>query len=84
MAEALEARFIGKKAQFNLSHLEGIGRTARIQQHREKADIILWTIQHEEQLQAGRLKELLAAHLRGFRETFAGVAADDSANEPAR
>jgi hypothetical protein len=56
--------------------LEGIGRSAKIHHHREDADIIQWMFQHEEQLQAGRLKELLATHLRGFRETFAGAPAE--------
>jgi excinuclease ABC subunit A len=75
-AEALDARFLGKKGQFNLSQLEGIGRSAKIYHHREDADIIQFMFQHEEQLQAGKLKELLSAHLRGFRETFAGAPAE--------
>jgi hypothetical protein len=51
--------------------VEGFGATAAsIDSKRENSDVLKLTFQHLEPSQAAKLKELLAEHLRGFRETF--------------
>ncbi len=70
-AAGLICFFLGKKGQFNLSRLEGLGAaSASIDSKREDADVLKLTFQHLEPSQAAKLKELLAEHLRGFREAF--------------
>ena len=67
----LDCRFLGKKGQFNLSRLEGLGAaTASIDSKREAGDVLKLTFKHLEPSQAAKLKELLAEHLGGFREAF--------------
>jgi excinuclease ABC subunit A len=66
----LDCRFVGKKGQFNLSRVEGFGTTSEINGHREEGDVLRLVFQHQEHAPAARLKEFLAEHLRGFRETF--------------
>jgi excinuclease ABC subunit A len=68
-AEALDCRFLGKKGQFNLTRLEGLGRTPGVHP-RDEGDILRLQFRKETQLQPARLKELLSEHLRGFREAF--------------
>ncbi len=69
-SEGLDCRFLGKKGQFNLSRVEGLGVSPSINGHREDGDLMRLLFQHEDHVNAARLKELLAEHLRGFRETF--------------
>jgi excinuclease ABC subunit A len=69
-AEALVCRFLGKKGQFNLSQVEGLGRTPAINGHREDGDVLTLTFQQMENLPAKQFKAVLAEHLRGFREAF--------------
>jgi hypothetical protein len=59
---------LGKKGQFNLSQLEGIGVHPQIAGHRAESDVMRLLFQQAEQMPAGRLKEVLAEHLKGFRE----------------
>ena len=66
---ALDTRFVGKKGQFNLAQLEGVGLSPAIA-HRNDGDVLRLLFQQPEQVPAARLKELLADHLRGFREAF--------------
>jgi excinuclease ABC subunit A len=68
-ATALDTRFLGKKGQFNLAQLEGVGVSPAIA-HRNDGDVLRLLFQQPEQVPAARLKELLAEHLRGFREVF--------------
>ncbi len=71
-AAGLICFFLGKKGQFNLSRLEGLGAaSASIDSKREDADVLKLVFQHLEPSQAAKLKELLAEHLGGFKETFA-------------
>jgi excinuclease ABC subunit A len=67
---ALDCRFLGKKGQFNLAQLEDLGAAVAIGQHRGDGDVLRFQFQQLTQAQAGRLKEVLGEHLRGFRETF--------------
>jgi excinuclease ABC subunit A len=69
-AAGLDCRFLGKKGQFNLSQLEGLGASASVCGHRDDADVLRLVFRREEQLQPARLKALLAEHLKGFREAF--------------
>jgi excinuclease ABC subunit A len=64
----LDCRFLGKKGQFNLSQLEGLGVHPQIAGHRAESDVMRLVFQQAEQMPAGRLKEVLAEHLRGFQE----------------
>src|SRR6516225_3019557 len=69
-AHGLDCRFLGKKAQFNLSRIESFGVSPAINSEREGTDVLRLVFQHADHLYAAKLKELLAEHLRGFRETF--------------
>jgi excinuclease ABC subunit A len=62
--------FLGKKGQFNLSRLEGLGVSPQIGNHRADADLVRLVFQRADHVHPARLKELLAEHLRGFREQF--------------
>jgi excinuclease ABC subunit A len=68
---ALECHFLGKKGQFNLSQVEDLGVSPNIGTQRKDGDLLSLHFQKIDQSGAARLKELLAEHLRGFRETFA-------------
>jgi excinuclease ABC subunit A len=69
-AEGLDCRFLGKKGQFNLAQLEGIGAQQGLGRHRGDGDVVRLVFQHADHVQPARLKELLREHLRGFREAF--------------
>jgi excinuclease ABC subunit A len=66
----LDCRFLGKKGQFNLSQLEGLGQSATIHTSRADADVVQLVFQRPEHADRKRLTEILAEHLRGFRETY--------------
>jgi excinuclease ABC subunit A len=69
--DGLDCRFVGKKGQFNLSRLEGVGATtASVDSKRATGEVMRLVFQHVEPSQAVKLKELLAEHLGGFRESF--------------
>jgi excinuclease ABC subunit A len=69
---ALDARFLGKKGQLNLSQVEGLGQRAEVGTHRAEGDVLRLIFTDEGQVRSAKLKEVLAAHLRGFREAFGG------------
>ena len=69
-SDALDARFLGKKGQFNLSQLEGLGAPAELNGQRSEGEVLHLTFQRLEQLRPDRLKEILGEHLRGFRVAF--------------
>ena len=66
----LDCRFLGKKGQFNLSQIEAFGVSPAINGGRADSDVLRLVFQHAEHLHAANLKEVLAEHLRGFREVF--------------
>jgi excinuclease ABC subunit A len=66
----LDCRFLGKKGQFNLSQLDGLGVHPQIARHRDESDVIRLLFQQSEQMPVSRLKEVLTDHLKGFRQTF--------------
>ena len=66
----LDCRLLGKKGQFNLSQLEGLGHQPQISGHRAESDVIRLVFQQAEQMPVPRLKQVLAEHLKGFREAF--------------
>jgi excinuclease ABC subunit A len=68
--EALDCRFLGKRGQFNLSQVEGFGASQEINHERGDGDVVRLLFQQAEQIPAGRLRQFLADHMRGFRETF--------------
>jgi excinuclease ABC subunit A len=67
-SHGLDCRFLGKKGQFNLSRIEPFGLSPSICGNRAGSDILRLVFQHNEHVHAARLNELLAEHLRGFRE----------------
>jgi excinuclease ABC subunit A len=69
-AVALECHFLGKKGQFNLSQIEDLGIAPNIGTQRKDGDVLSLHFQKIDPEQAKRLKDLLAEHLRGFREVF--------------
>jgi excinuclease ABC subunit A len=71
----LDCRFLGKPGQFNLSRIERFGVEPTIQNGRNDGDLLQLVFQHNEQVHATELKELLREHLAGFREEF-GSASD--------
>ncbi len=68
-ADALDCRFLGKKGQFNLSQIDTLGMQPKLAA-RSDGELMRLVFLHENHLQPQRLKEVLAEHLRGFRETF--------------
>jgi excinuclease ABC subunit A len=66
----LDCRFLGKSGQFNLSQVEMFGTSPAINGNRAGGDVVRMVFQHEEHVHPARLKEVLADHLRGFREAF--------------
>jgi excinuclease ABC subunit A len=69
--EALECRFLGRRGQFNLAQVEGLGAAAEIGQDRSDGDVLrLAFVQLPGPMQAAKLKVVLAEHVRGFREAF--------------
>jgi excinuclease ABC subunit A len=68
--EALDCRFLGKRGQFNLAQLEGLGVSQEINNERGAGDGVRLLFQQMEQIPAAKWKQFLADHLRGFRETF--------------
>jgi excinuclease ABC subunit A len=69
-SHGLDCRFLGKRGQFNLAQVEGLGLTPSIHHHRGDGDVLRLLFVQPEQLQPARLKELLRQHLQGFREAF--------------
>jgi excinuclease ABC subunit A len=68
--DALDCRFLGRKSQFNLSRVEGLGVGSEILPHRDDGDVLHLTIRQLDAPQLGRLKAVLAEHLAGFRQAF--------------
>ncbi len=68
-ADALDCRFLGKKGQFNLSQIDSLGMQPTIKP-RDNGEVLHLVFLHENHLQPQTLKEVLAEHLKGFRETF--------------
>jgi excinuclease ABC subunit A len=66
----LDCRFLGKKGQFNLSQIDGLGISPSIADHRADSDLLRLIFQQSDHFQRDRLKKLLTEHLRGFRELF--------------
>src|SRR5262249_54900717 len=58
--EALECRFLGKRGQFNLAQLEGIGAAQEINHQRGAGDVVRLSFQQAEQIPAAKLKQVLA------------------------
>jgi excinuclease ABC subunit A len=73
--------FLGKRGQFNLSRLEGLGASeAKIEGGRAEGDVVKLTFRDLQASQAAKLKEFLREHLRGFRDSFGkGDASRESA-----
>src|SRR5262249_14594787 len=76
-AYGLDCQFLGKRGQFNLSQIERFGVSPTVHDWHGKGDLMRLVFQHAEHLHAAQLKELLAAHLEGFREVWSrqGVSA---------
>jgi excinuclease ABC subunit A len=68
--DALDCKFLGKSGQFNLSQIEAFGVSPTINGSRSDGDVLRLFFRSEEHVHAPKLKELLAEHLRGFREMF--------------
>ena len=67
----LEARLIGKKGQYNLSRVEGIGKESVIEADREDgSDVMRLLFYRHEDMPRGKLKTLLVEHAKGFCEQF--------------
>jgi excinuclease ABC subunit A len=64
---SLVCRFFGKKGQFNLAQVEGLGAPPRLDTHRSDADVLWLHFQQMDQVQPAKLKGLLSEHLKGFR-----------------
>jgi len=66
----LDCRFLGKKGQFNLSQIEAFGVSPSISDSRADSDVLRLVFRHAEHMYPAKLKELLAEHLREFRQMF--------------
>jgi excinuclease ABC subunit A len=69
----LDCRFLGRKGQFNLSRVEAFGTNPAINTDGRQGDVLRLVFQNSDHLNVAKLKELLAEHLRGFREIFGVV-----------
>ncbi len=78
--EGLLCRFLGKKGQFNLTRIEGLGMEPSIS-GRDNGDVLSLTLRSLDAAQAGRLKEILTEHLAGFREVFGRSTAEEEGEE---
>jgi excinuclease ABC subunit A len=67
---ALDCRFLGKKGQFNLAQVEGLGVAPAVAGQRSDGDVLRLQFVDLGAEEAKRLKAVLAEHLRGFREAF--------------
>jgi excinuclease ABC subunit A len=67
--EGLNCRFLGKKGQFNLNHIEKFGVEPTLQTAADGEALILQFL-HDNHLHAPALREILTQHLQGFREMF--------------
>jgi excinuclease ABC subunit A len=66
--KALRCLFMGKKGQFNLAQLEGLGARPEIKSSLPGADALQFSFTLAEQMPLAKLKAILTAHLAGFRE----------------
>src|SRR5207245_2984414 len=62
---ALDCRFVGKKGQFNLAQLEGIGVQPQINGQSAEHDVMRLVFQLADHLPVGPVKQVLKDHLRG-------------------
>jgi len=69
-SDCLEARFLGKRGQFNLARLEGLGAEADLDDKHSGTTLTLRFTQPPSGSSATKLRTLLAEHLRGFHEAF--------------
>jgi excinuclease ABC subunit A len=68
---ALDARFLGKPGQLNLSRLEGIGKDSSLAADRADGGEVMRLLFHRaEEMPRPKLKALLVEHVTGFREQF--------------
>ncbi|HEX3152165.1 MAG TPA: excinuclease ABC subunit UvrA, partial [Gemmataceae bacterium] len=69
--ESLDARFLGKPGQLNLSKLDGIGKDSTLAADRaDGGEVMRLQFHRHEELPRAKLKALLVEHARGFVETF--------------
>src|SRR5262249_34255670 len=59
----LDCRFLGKKGQFNLSQVEGVGLSPSIESKRADGDVLRLVFQQAEHLNPLKLRSLLTMHL---------------------
>src|SRR5262249_45207143 len=62
-SDGLDCRFLGKKGQFNLSQVEGLGVAPNINGHRGDGDVLQLVFQQAEHLHPAKLTEVLGEHL---------------------
>ena len=71
----LDCRFVGRPGQFNLSRIERFGTAPAFSDDRsDGSQVMQLTFQHADHVRPAQLKEMLAEHLRGFREMFGEAA----------
>jgi excinuclease ABC subunit A len=75
----LDCRFLGKKGQFNLSQIETFGISPSINGSRVDGDVLRLMFHQAEHLHPTELTQLLAEHLRGFRDVFAKIGSKERA-----
>ena len=69
--EALDARFLGKPGQMNLSRLDGVGKDSSLAADRaDGGETLRFEFRRAEEMPPAKLKTLLAEHARGFCELF--------------
>ena len=73
MTEGLQCIFFGKPGQFNLAQVDHLGAAASLNRAKGVDTLELVFVQ-DERMQAGKLKEVLTEHLRGFRDAASKAA----------
>ncbi len=68
--EALICRFLGKRGQFNLAQIEGLGIEPGLNGERSDGEVLQLAFREPGHLHPERLQNLFRQHLAGFRELF--------------
>jgi excinuclease ABC subunit A len=69
-AEALEAKFLGRRGQFNLARFEPVGAVAELTPYKNEGEVVRLAFKQLGPSQADALRTILKEHVAGFRETF--------------
>jgi excinuclease ABC subunit A len=74
---ALEAKFLGRRGQFNLAGLEPVGAAAELTPYKTDGEVLRLAIKQLGPTQVAALRAILREHLDGFRALYGGKPSAD-------